>query len=103
MQSQQLTEPGPSCSFWQKPSQVSSFMVNESSSSGCKISNELPPSNKLNNKEKELIEKLLYTLNLMNYTLGGVCTNFFAKDGKLLIYSMIMLIERNIFRRQEII
>ncbi|WP_250295048.1 hypothetical protein [Wolbachia endosymbiont of Oedothorax gibbosus] len=83
MQSQQLTEPGPSCSFWQKPSQVSSFMVNESSSSGCKISNELPPSNKLNNKEKELIEALLYTLNLMNYTLDGVYTNFFAKDGKI--------------------
>ncbi|WP_353283783.1 hypothetical protein [Wolbachia endosymbiont (group A) of Lypha dubia] len=83
MPSQQLTEPGPSCSFWQKPSQVSSFMVNESSSSGCKISNELPPSNKLNNKEKELIEALLYTFNLTNYTFGDVYTNFFAKDGKI--------------------
>ncbi|GFR07250.1 uncharacterized protein TNCT_55501 [Trichonephila clavata] len=83
MPSQQLTEPGPSCSFWQKPSQVSSFMVNESSSSGCKTSNELPPSNKLNNKEKELIEALLYTFNLTNYTFGDVYTNFFAKDGKI--------------------
>lgn len=34
-------------------------------------------------EEEKLYKALLYTLNLMNYTLDGVYTNFFAKDGKI--------------------
>lgn len=37
----------------------------------------------ISEKEEKLIEALLYTLNLTNYTYGGVYTNFFAKDGKI--------------------
>lgn len=40
----------------------------------------------ISKKEEKLFEKLLYTLNLMNYTLDGVYTNFFAKDGKIVSY-----------------
>ncbi|WP_341823385.1 hypothetical protein [Wolbachia endosymbiont (group A) of Agelastica alni] len=37
----------------------------------------------ISEKEEKLIEALLYTLNLTNYTYGGVYTNFFVKDGKI--------------------
>ncbi|KAF5269444.1 hypothetical protein FQR65_LT12769 [Abscondita terminalis] len=46
-------------------------------------------------EEEKLSKALLYTLNLMNYTLDGVYTNFFAKDGKI-----VSLLHDNVDRKK---
>ncbi|WP_341814786.1 hypothetical protein [Wolbachia endosymbiont (group A) of Chalcis sispes] len=46
-------------------------------------------------EEEKLSKALLYTFNLMNYTLDGVYTNFFAKDGKI-----VSLLHDNVDREE---
>lgn len=70
------SSPAPGARFWP---QVSSFVSGPSSSKGASERR----TSALTEKEKELIEALLYTFNLINYTLDGVYTNFFAKDGEI--------------------
>ncbi|WP_265025758.1 hypothetical protein [Wolbachia endosymbiont (group A) of Bibio marci] len=46
-------------------------------------------------EEEKLSKALLYTFNLMNYTLDSVYTNFFAKDGKI-----VSLLHDNVDREE---
>lgn len=78
---QSSPEPGPSGLPWNKSGSASwsslspgaGFSSWKGAQAGANISK----------KEEKLIKALLYTFNLTNYTYGGVYTNFFAKDGKI--------------------